>query len=82
MHPSLDKAAGSEGSWLATPLGKATLASTMDPADALLIRTDLQKAREQFVMSTELHLTFLVVPANNHDITPDWKTWVEGTGAG
>ncbi|KAF5825747.1 hypothetical protein DUNSADRAFT_7203, partial [Dunaliella salina] len=71
----LDKAAGSEGSWLATPLGKATLSSTMDPGDALLIRADLQRAREQFVMSTELHLTYLVVPANNYDITPNWKTY-------
>jgi hypothetical protein len=43
------------------------------PTDALLIRTDLQRARDQFVMSTELHLTYLVVPANNHDVTPDWK---------
>jgi len=72
----LDKAAGSEGSWLSTALGKATLASTMDPADALLIRGDLQRAREQFVMSTELHLTYLVVPANNYDYMPDWKMWV------
>eukprot|EP00967_Tisochrysis_lutea_P135774 scaffold241370_cov15-Tisochrysis_lutea.AAC.1 len=50
----------------------------MDPGDALLIRADLQRAREQFVMSTELHLTYLVVPANNYDITPNWKTWVAG----
>lgn len=47
-----------------------------DPGDALLIRTDLQRAREQFVMSTELHLTYLVVPANNHDLQPDWKRFV------
>ena len=41
----LDKAAGSEGCWLATPLGKATLASMMDPGDALLIRADMAYAR-------------------------------------
>jgi hypothetical protein len=49
-------------SYLPTSLGKATLASGMAPEEALQIKADLSRAREAFVMSTDLHLTFLVTP--------------------
>ncbi|KAL6747107.1 hypothetical protein V8C86DRAFT_3034055 [Haematococcus lacustris] len=58
--------------YVPSPLGKATLASGMDPADALLVKQDLAKAREAFVMATDLHLTYLVAPARLDDISIDW----------
>ncbi|GFH17427.1 uncharacterized protein HaLaN_14064, partial [Haematococcus lacustris] len=58
--------------YVPSPLGKATLASGMDPADALLVKQDLATAREAFVMATDLHLTYLVAPARLDDISIDW----------
>jgi hypothetical protein len=60
--------------WQATELGKATADGMVDPGDALIITRDLERAREHFVFSTDLHLTYLVVPAINIDITPHWRT--------
>ncbi|CAD7699534.1 unnamed protein product [Ostreobium quekettii] len=45
-----------------TALGKASLASSLAPDDAIIVKEDLARARQCFVMTTELHLTFLVTP--------------------
>ncbi len=41
-----------------------------------LLQADLERARESFVMTTELHLTYLCVPVME-DITPDWGRFYE-----
>lgn len=40
------------------------------------MQADLEKARESFVMTTELHLTYLCVPVME-DIAPDWGRFYE-----
>lgn len=62
------------GTWSPLPLGKATLASSLSPTDALTVKRDLEKAREGLVMSTDLHLTFLVSPIGG-EINLDWRSY-------
>ncbi|XP_012271353.1 DNA polymerase theta [Orussus abietinus] len=50
--------------WVATPLGKACLAASIAPRDALFLFEELQKARKCFVLDTELHIVYLVTPFN------------------
>lgn len=56
--------------------GKAVLASGLPPEMCMTIKADLERARESFVMTTELHLTYLCVPVME-DITPDWARFYE-----
>lgn len=51
-----------ENHFVATRLGRACLASSLPPNDALDLRRDLQKSRESFVVETELHAIYLVTP--------------------
>ncbi|XP_026462866.1 LOW QUALITY PROTEIN: DNA polymerase theta-like [Ctenocephalides felis] len=46
----------------ATPLGQACLASSMPPEDGLMLFTELDKARQCFVLDTDLHMIYLVTP--------------------
>lgn len=45
-----------------TRLGHACLASSMPPSDGFLLFSELQKARQNFVLETELHAVYLVTP--------------------
>ncbi|KAK0079774.1 hypothetical protein PV326_008551 [Microctonus aethiopoides] len=51
--------------WVATPLGKACLAASVPPKDGLFLFEELQKARQCFVLDTELHVIYLVTPFNS-----------------
>lgn len=44
----------------ATQLGMATVASSLSPTEALVVFSDLQKARRSFVLANELHTVYLV----------------------
>ncbi|CAH1967457.1 unnamed protein product [Acanthoscelides obtectus] len=46
----------------ATSLGKACLSSSVAPDEGLALFTELEKARQCFVLETELHLIYLVTP--------------------
>ncbi|RZC40268.1 DNA polymerase theta, partial [Asbolus verrucosus] len=48
--------------YVATSLGKACLSSSIPPEDGLSLFTELEKARQCFVLETELHLIYLVTP--------------------
>lgn len=48
--------------YVATSLGKACLSSSMAPDEGLALFTELEKARQCFVLETELHLIYLVTP--------------------
>ena len=61
----------SAGTFQATPFGRAALGSCLPPELCMHIRDDLARARESFVLTTELHLTYLCIPATE-DIQPDW----------
>ena len=44
----------------ATQLGVATVASSLSPDEALVVFSELQKARRAFVLQNELHIIYLV----------------------
>ncbi len=48
--------------YVATGLGKACLSASMPPEDGLALFTELERARQCFVLETELHLIYLVTP--------------------
>ncbi|KAL4428417.1 hypothetical protein ABPG75_002506 [Micractinium tetrahymenae] len=56
-----------------TSFGKAVLASGLAPEICLVLKEDLARARQSFVMTTELHLTYLCVPITETIAQLDWK---------
>lgn len=48
--------------FVSTRLGYACLASSMPPSDGFFLFSELQKAREKFVLETDLHAVYLVTP--------------------
>lgn len=56
-------------------MGKATMASYLTTEEAKFMMVDLAQARKAFVMSTDLHLTFLITPLNDDVMQRiEWKT--------
>lgn len=48
--------------FVSTRLGYACLASSMPPTDGIFLFSELQKARQNFVLETDLHAVYLVTP--------------------
>lgn len=55
---------------VATQLGGACLAASMAPRDGFLLFSELQKARNCFVLETELHAIYLVTP---YSVAYQWQ---------
>ncbi|XP_062201875.1 helicase and polymerase-containing protein TEBICHI isoform X2 [Phragmites australis] len=60
----------------ATPLGRAAFGSSLNPEESLVVLDDLSRAREGFVLASDLHLVYLVTPINV-DVEPDWELYYE-----
>ncbi|GJZ08398.1 helicase and polymerase-containing protein TEBICHI isoform X1 [Tanacetum coccineum] len=59
-----------------TPLGRASFGSSLNPEESLIVLDDLSRAREGFVLASDLHLVYLVTPTNV-DVQPDWELYYE-----
>lgn len=59
-----------------TPLGRACFGSSLNPEESLVVLDDLSRAREGFVLASDLHLVYLVTPTNV-DVEPDWELYYE-----
>ncbi|CAI8605756.1 unnamed protein product [Vicia faba] len=59
-----------------TPLGRASFGSSLCPEESLIVLADLSRAREGFVLASDLHLVYLVTPINV-DVEPDWEWYYE-----
>ncbi|XP_022856955.1 helicase and polymerase-containing protein TEBICHI-like isoform X2 [Olea europaea var. sylvestris] len=59
-----------------TPLGRASFGSSLSPEESLIVLDDLIRAREGFVLASDLHLVYLVTPINV-DVEPDWELYYE-----
>ncbi|XP_073390265.1 helicase and polymerase-containing protein TEBICHI isoform X3 [Physcomitrium patens] len=57
-----------------TPLGRAAFSSSLSPEESLVVYEDLAKAREGFVLASDLHLLYEVTPTYV-DIEPDWGVY-------
>ncbi|XP_018568952.2 DNA polymerase theta [Anoplophora glabripennis] len=75
----LQKQEDGKEKYVATSLGKACLSSSMAPDEGLALFTELEKARQCFVLETELHLIYLVTPysACNSWGNIDWMFYLE-----
>ncbi|KAJ7544985.1 hypothetical protein O6H91_09G101700 [Diphasiastrum complanatum] len=62
--------------YTATPLGKATFGSSLSPDESLVVFEDLAKAREGFVLASDLHLVYLVTPIYV-DMEPNWALFYQ-----
>ena len=51
---------GESCQYFATQLGMATVASALSPDEALVVFSELRKARKSFVLENELHIIYLV----------------------
>ncbi|KAM7276027.1 hypothetical protein ACFE04_017893 [Oxalis oulophora] len=59
-----------------TPLGRAAFGSSLCPEESLIVLDDLSRAREGFVLASDLHVVFLVTPINV-GVEPDWELYYE-----
>ncbi|TVU51610.1 hypothetical protein EJB05_03050 [Eragrostis curvula] len=59
-----------------TPLGRAAFGSSLNPEESLVVLDDLSRAREGFVLASDLHLVYLVTPINV-GVEPDWELYYE-----
>ncbi|KAF5931235.1 hypothetical protein HYC85_032108 [Camellia sinensis] len=59
-----------------TPLGRASFGSSLCREESLIVLDDLSRAREGFVLASNLYLVYLVTPTNV-EVEPDWKLYYE-----
>lgn len=61
-----------------TQLGTACLASALSPDEALIVLSELQRARKSFVLENELHLVYQVTPVflQKQWPCPNWYTFL------
>ncbi|XP_024542477.1 helicase and polymerase-containing protein TEBICHI-like isoform X1 [Selaginella moellendorffii] len=59
-----------------TPLGKAAFGSSLSPEECLVVFEDLAKARESFVLASDLHLVYEVTPIHV-ELEPDWGVYYQ-----
>lgn len=64
---------GKKGTYSPTALGRAAFGSSLTPEESLIVFSDLARAREAFVLSTELHTVYLVTPVYIDVAPPDWQ---------
>ncbi|XP_078428981.1 MUS308 and mammalian DNA polymerase-like protein isoform X2 [Wolffia australiana] len=62
--------------YTATPLGRASFGSSLNPEESLVVLDDLARAREGFVLASDLHMVYIVTPINV-DVEPDWEQYYE-----
>jgi len=59
-----------------TPLGRAAFGSSLSPEESMIVLEDLARAREGFVLASDLHLLYEVTPINV-DVEPDWELYYQ-----
>jgi replicative superfamily II helicase len=63
----------------ATQLGKAIVASSLDPEDGIFIHDELKKSLQAFVMDGDMHVLYNFTPVHDLDgVTVNWRVfWTE-----
>lgn len=68
--------ADSFGNYQATKLGKAIVASSLDPEDGIFIHNELKRVLQAFVMDGEMHVLYIFTPVHNlGGVAVDWKVF-------
>jgi len=61
------------GNYEPTVLGKAIVASSLDPEDGIFIHKELKKALQSFVMDGEMHALYTFTPVHEFGMTVNWQ---------
>lgn len=59
----------------ATQLGKAIVASAIDPDDGVFVHKELSRALRAFVMDGEMHILYTFTPVQEFGITVNWQVF-------
>ncbi|KAI1416041.1 P-loop containing nucleoside triphosphate hydrolase protein [Hypoxylon sp. FL1857] len=63
------------GLYAATQLGKAVVASSLDPEDGAFAHREMQRALQAFVMDGEMHVLYTFTPVQDSVVTINWKAF-------
>lgn len=63
------------GNHQATQLGKAVVASSLEPEDGAFVHRELLRALRAFVMDGEMHILYTFTPVQDFSITVNWKVF-------
>jgi DNA polymerase theta len=61
--------------YAATQLGKAIVASAIDPDDGVFIHKELSRALRAFVMDGEMHILYTFTPVHEMGVTVNWQVF-------
>jgi replicative superfamily II helicase len=68
-------AADEQGGYVATQLGKAVVASSLEPEDGAFVHRELQRALKAFVMDGEMHILYTFTPPQGLSVTINWQVF-------
>lgn len=64
---------GSEHEYTATQLGKAVVASSLEPEHGVFIHREMQRALRAFVLDGEMHVLYCFTPVHDLSVTINWQ---------
>jgi len=62
-------------SFTATQLGKAVVASSLDPEDGAFVHREMQRTLRAFVMDGEMHILYTFTPVQELSMSVDWQVF-------
>ncbi|KAL7629323.1 hypothetical protein AAE478_000843 [Parahypoxylon ruwenzoriense] len=62
-------------SYAATKLGKAIVASSLEPEDGTFIYREMQRALRAFVMDGEMHVLYMFTPVHDLSVVINWQVF-------
>lgn len=65
----------SSDNFFPTQLGRAIVASAVDPDDGIFIHEELKRALRAFVMDGEMHILYVFTPVQDFSITVNWQVF-------
>lgn len=63
--------------FVSTQLGKAIVASAIDPCDGLFVHQELSKALRAFVMDGEMHVLYTFTPVQDFGVGVNWRVFLK-----
>ncbi|KAI0104768.1 P-loop containing nucleoside triphosphate hydrolase protein [Nemania sp. FL0031] len=60
-------------SYVATQLGKAVVASSLEPEDGAFVHREMQRALQAFVMDGEIHILYTFTPVQDLSVSVNWQ---------
>jgi hypothetical protein len=61
--------------YAATQLGKAIVASAIDPDDGVFVHKELSRALKAFVMDGEMHVLYTFTPVQEFGVAVNWQVF-------